>query len=110
MAPLLCDYFLRYYLLQEHRDEDFLAIMQILTSDFCEWMYEKNLSPVEIRTHFNYELPRKDLIQPKIKEKKADHKIDKEEEKDDSQEHQQSSPLSSDKKNSEVDQNMRSQP
>ena len=83
--------------------------MQILASDFCQWMFEKNLSPVEISTYFNYELPRKDLIQPKIKEKKGDPKIDKEEEKDDSQEHQQSSPLSSDKKNSEADPQMRSQ-
>ena len=82
---------------------------QILTSDFCLWMYEKGLTPVEINTNFNYQLPRKDLIQPKTKERKADNKADKEEEKDDSQEHQQSSPSDSYKKNSEIDPNMRSQ-
>ena len=82
--------------------------MKILTFDFCRWMYEKKLSPVEINLNLSYELPRRDMIQPKIKEKKGESKVDKEEDKEDSLDPQQSSPDSSDKKNSELDHRMQS--
>lgn len=103
LAPLMCDYFLRYYLCLEVRDHDFMSLMQGLTCDFCQWMYSKKLTPVEINMAVKYSLPRRDLIQPKIKEKKGDLKNDKDDDKDDSQDPQHSTPDDSDKKHSEID-------
>jgi hypothetical protein len=48
MAPIICDFFLRYYVPCEKKDTDFLAVMELLSLDFCQWMYLNKLTIVEV--------------------------------------------------------------
>lgn len=44
--------------------------MQLMTYDFCKWMYSKNLTIIKVTLQDDYKMTRKNFIEAKKKEKK----------------------------------------
>lgn len=85
MAPIICDFFLRFYVPHENKNPDFQSVMELLSCDFCHWMYANKLTIVEVSMNKAYQITRRNLIEPKS----TDHPQDKED-KDESEDHNSS--------------------
>jgi hypothetical protein len=72
MAPIIADFFLRFYVPFERKDADFLSAMEYICLDFCQWMFEHKLTIVEISLRKNQHPLRRNLIGPKQKDKKSE--------------------------------------
>lgn len=47
-APLIADFFIRFFLPTEESDPNMLTLFQHITYDFCHWMLEKKLTSLEL--------------------------------------------------------------
>lgn len=66
MVPIVCDFFLRYYVPYEKKDQDFQNAMELICYDFCQWMYLHKLTIVEVSMKKDFQIKR-NLIEPKSK-------------------------------------------
>lgn len=67
MVPIICDFFLRFYVPYENKDIDFQSVMELLCYDFCQWMYFHKFTIVQISMKKDYVISRKNLIEAKSK-------------------------------------------
>jgi len=48
LVPIICDYFLRLFIVSENSNPDFLGVMRSICHDFCRWLFVNKLTIVEI--------------------------------------------------------------
>jgi hypothetical protein len=65
MAPIICDFFIRFYVPHINHDFDFQSVMELICCDFCHWMFANKLTIVETSMNHSYEISRRNLIEPR---------------------------------------------
>lgn len=56
MAPIICDFFIRFYVPKEIKDKREINVYELITHDFCEWMRIHALTVVQVTMGNKYEL------------------------------------------------------
>lgn len=46
LVPIICDYFLRLYIVNENNNADFVSVMRSICNDFCIWLFVNKLTIV----------------------------------------------------------------
>ena len=74
MAPVISDFFTRFYISHYITDKDELNLYHLITHDFCQWMKEMKLTGVHITMEEKYELKNKKFFEIVHSAKKAETK------------------------------------
>lgn len=75
LSPIICDFFLRFYVPYENKDPDFKAAIELICFDMCKWMYDRKISIVEVTMKQSGITLRRNLICPKAKKSNPDPKV-----------------------------------